>query len=247
MKIERPMPPTPDQTAPATKKSATSKTRVAVLISGGGSNMRALVAASKTDNSATEVVTVIANRPDAPGLAWAEQNGIPTTCIDHTTYASREAFDADIHSALVAKTPDLVACAGFMRRLTPELVQSWRGKMLNIHPSLLPLFKGLNTHQRALDAGVKVAGCSVHLVSEEVDGGQILGQAAVPVMPDDTAEILAARVLRAEHKLYPKVLDLYAAGEITLANDGTVSYGPAALDQFRLSNEFNELIVPAID
>lgn len=180
----------------------TARKRVVVLISGRGSNMRSLVEASKAPDYAAKVVGVISNRPEAEGLSWASQHGIPSKAIDHKAFATREAFDAKLNEALSDMTPDIIACAGFMRLMTPDLVNAWAGRMINIHPSLLPMFKGLNTHQRAIDAGVRIAGCTVHLVSEDVDGGPILGQAAVAVRSDDTADSLAARILTVEHQLY---------------------------------------------
>ncbi len=182
------------------------KKRVGVLISGTGSNMKALVAAGRLPNSAFEVICVASNKAEAAGIAWAQSQGLATKVINHKDYATREAFDEALNTYLQSQNLDLVACAGFMRIMTPTLITPWAGRMLNIHPSLLPKYKGLHTHQRAIEAGDKVAGCSVHWVTAELDGGPVIAQAQVPIMADDTPEILAARVLIEEHKLYPNVL-----------------------------------------
>ncbi|MEO1280357.1 MAG: phosphoribosylglycinamide formyltransferase [Pseudomonadota bacterium] len=222
-----------------------SRKRVAVLISGRGSNMQALVEAARAEDYAAEIVGVISNRPNAAGLSWAADRGIQTIALDHKAFPSREAFDAELRKALVGIQPDIVACAGFMRRMTSDLVNAWAGRMINIHPSLLPMFKGLNTHQRAIDAGVRIAGCTVHLVSEEVDGGPILGQAAVPVKTTDTADLLSERILAVEHQLYPKVLHLFASAQIKVTERGTVTFEADIEDNFRISSQFNALIVPS--
>ncbi|MGH1417777.1 MAG: phosphoribosylglycinamide formyltransferase [Hyphomicrobiaceae bacterium] len=194
--------------------------RVAVLISGRGSNMQALVRYSRENTEAGyDIVAVLSNRPGAGGLDWAANEGIATTPLDHTSFESREAFELALHNALLATNVDLIACAGFMRIMTNEFVTKWQDKMLNIHPSLLPLFKGLNTHARAIEAGVRIAGCSVHIVRPELDAGPILGQAAVGVDSDDTADTLARKVIKAEHVLYPKILNLYAIGKLRLEGD----------------------------
>ncbi|MGE0222282.1 MAG: phosphoribosylglycinamide formyltransferase [Acetobacteraceae bacterium] len=190
------------------------KQRTAILISGRGSNMDALLAASAAPDYPAEMVLVLSNRPDAAGLARASAAGVPVAVIDHRAFGRQR---ADHEAALDARLRDagveLVCLAGYMRLLTPFLVQAWAGRMLNIHPSLLPAFPGLDTHARALAAGVRLHGCTVHLVTEEMDQGPILGQAAVPVLPDDTEDTLAARVLRQEHRLYPAVLRRFAGGE----------------------------------
>jgi phosphoribosylglycinamide formyltransferase 1 len=188
------------------------KKRVAVLISGTGSNMKALVAASRQPGSSFEVCCVVSNKPDAGGITWAREQGIATQVINHKNFATREAFDAALNDYLQSQQLDLIACAGFMRIMTPVLITPWQGRMLNIHPSLLPLYKGLHTHHRALEAGDKEAGCSVHLVTLELDGGPVLGQSRVPILKGDTAETLAARVLVEEHKLYPNTLAAFARG-----------------------------------
>ena len=184
-----------------------AKKRVAVLISGRGSNMASLIAAAKDDSYPAEIALVLSNRPDAPGLANAKRQGIATAVVDHTQYGKdREAFERALQDALVAHRIDLVCLAGFMRLLTPWFVGQWQGRMLNIHPALLPAFKGLHTHERALEAGVKTHGATVHFVSPEMDSGEIIVQAEVPVLAGDTPDTLAARVLEAEHRIYPQAL-----------------------------------------
>lgn len=195
----------------------TEKKRVAILISGRGSNMRALAEAARASDYPAEIALVAANRPDAPGLAWAKAEGLPTLALDHTRYESREHFDGQLQSVLELAKIDIVALAGFMRLLTAGFVERWQGRMINIHPSLLPAFKGLNTHTRALTAGVRISGCTVHFVVPEMDAGPIIGQAAVPVFPADTAEALANRVLAAEHRLYPHALALLAQGQVRMS------------------------------
>lgn len=180
--------------------------RVGVLISGRGSNMAALVQAARDPGFPAEVTTVVANRPDAKGLDFARDKGLTAHLIDHKNYASREAFDAALHSYLQSQQLDIIACAGFMRIMTPTIISPWQDRMINIHPSLLPLYKGLHTHERAIANGDMEAGCTVHYVSAELDGGPIIMQARVPILPGDTAEALADRVLIEEHKLYPKAL-----------------------------------------
>jgi phosphoribosylglycinamide formyltransferase 1 len=183
-----------------------AKRRVAVLISGGGSNLQALIEAARDPAYPAVISRVIANVAGVKGLERAAAAGIPTQVIDHKAYPSRDAFDAALDADLRAHGTEIVALAGFMRILTPGFVAGWRGRMLNIHPSLLPSFKGLHTHQRALDAGCLIHGCTVHLVEPELDDGPILAQAAVPVLPGDTAESLAARVLVQEHRIFPAAL-----------------------------------------
>jgi phosphoribosylglycinamide formyltransferase-1 len=194
----------------------TAKKRVAILISGRGSNMRALVEASRAPDYPAEIVIVISNRPDAPGLSWAKDKGIPTLGLDHKHYESREHFEGQLHAVLTASRVDIVALAGFMRLLTPGFVGKWLNRMMNIHPSLLPAFKGLATHEQALAAGVRISGCTVHLVRPAMDDGPIIAQAAVPVVEGDTAETLAARILGAEHQIYPRALALFAADQIKI-------------------------------
>ncbi len=187
--------------------------RVAILISGGGSNMVSLVEDMTGDHPARPVL-VLSNRADAGGLEKARARGIPTAVVDHRPFgADRPAFEDALTHMLDQARPDILCLAGFMRVLTEGFVTRWQGKMLNIHPSLLPKYKGLHTHQRAIDAGDTEAGCSVHEVTAELDGGQVLGQARVPVLADDTADSLAARVLVQEHRLYPMVLRRFAQGD----------------------------------
>ena len=184
---------------------------IVILISGGGSNMRALVEASRREDWAGRygagVSLVLSNRPDAGGLAWAREQGLPTAVVDHTVYEQstqpRVAFEAELIQHIDAQAPVLVLLAGFMRILTPGFVTRYAGRLLNIHPSLLPAFTGLHTHQRAIDAGCRFAGATVHEVTAELDHGPILAQAVVPVLPGDDADTLAARVLSQEHRIYP--------------------------------------------
>jgi phosphoribosylglycinamide formyltransferase-1 len=183
---------------------------IVILISGGGSNMAAIVRAAQREQWArlhgAEVKAVVSNRADAGGLAFAREQGIATEVVDHKQFASREAFDEALAAVIDRHQPALVVLAGFMRILTPGFVQRYQGRLLNIHPSLLPAFPGLHTHQRALDGGCRVAGATVHQVTSELDFGPILEQAVVPVLPGDTAETLAARVLTQEHLIYPRAI-----------------------------------------
>jgi phosphoribosylglycinamide formyltransferase 1 len=188
------------------------KKRVAVLISGRGSNMEALVRATADPAYPAQIVGVLSNKADAKGLEFAAAKGIPARAIPHKDYPSREAHDAAMHEALLALQPDIIACAGYMRIMTPGFVEKWEGRMINIHPSLLPLFKGTHTHERALEAGVAEHGCSVHYVTAALDDGPVIAQAKVKVLPGDTAETLAARVLVEEHKLYPMALRMVCGG-----------------------------------
>lgn len=190
---------------------------IVVLISGRGSNLAALLEADLP----LTVAAVISNRDDARGLAIAEAHGIPGVVVPHRDYASREAFDAALAAAIDRHAPALVVLAGFIRILTPGFVQRYAGRLINIHPSLLPAFAGLDTHRRALEAGVKIHGCTVHFVTPELDHGPIIAQAAVPVLEDDTEESLAARVLVAEHRLLPQAIRWFAEGRLVIA-DGRV-------------------------
>lgn len=193
--------------------------RTAILISGRGSNMMSLVEAARAPGYPAEIVAVISNRPEAEGLAWAAARGIPSLAIDHKAFATRSAFEARLHTALLDAGTELICCAGFMRMLTGGFVDRWRDRQLNIHPSLLPAFPGLDTHRRALEEGVKIAGCTVHLMRLEMDTGPIIAQAAVPVLPGDTPETLGSRVLEAEHRLYPHALALLASGRARVADE----------------------------
>jgi len=183
---------------------------IVILISGGGSNMAAIVQAAERehwqDKFGARVAAVLSNKADAKGLLFARERGIPTAVLDHKAYDSREAFDAAMINAIDAHQPALVALAGFMRILTPGFVAHYAGRLLNIHPSLLPAFPGLHTHRRAIEAGCKFAGATVHQVTAELDHGPILAQAVVPVLPDDDEHTLAARVLTQEHQIYPRAI-----------------------------------------
>jgi len=198
-----------------------TKKRVAVLISGRGSNMTALIEAAKAQDYPAEIMLVVANLPAAPGLARARQAGIATAIVDHRTFGSdREAFERALDAQLQAHGIDIVCLAGFMRLLSPWFVARWSGRLINIHPALLPQFKGLHTHRRALAAGVKRHGATVHFVVPETDSGPIIVQESVPVIDGDTEETLSARVLEVEHRIYPQALRLVAEGLATFAAAG---------------------------
>ncbi len=199
-----------------------ARLKVAVLISGRGSNLQALIDACVRRDFPAEIRLVLSNRSDAQGLGRAAQAGIPTQVISHRDHATREEFDVALDAALQAAGVDLVCLAGFMRLLGEAFVERWRDRLLNIHPSLLPAFRGLNTHARALAAGVRFTGCTVHFVRAAVDDGPIIVQAAVPVLPGDDSEALAARVLAAEHRAYPLALRLIAERRIRIGDDGRV-------------------------
>jgi phosphoribosylglycinamide formyltransferase-1 len=191
------------------------------MISGRGSNMAALVSAARRPGHPAQIALVLSNRPNAPGIALARDAGIAARVIDHRPFGNdRAAHEVEINAALTAAEIEIVCLAGYMRLMTPLLVGAWRGRMLNIHPSLLPAFPGLHTHARALATGVKLHGCTVHLVTEQMDEGQILAQAAVPVLDGDTEDSLADRVLAQEHVIYPAALSAYASG-------GRVAHPPA--------------------
>ena len=193
-----------------------TRRRVGVLISGRGSNMATLVTAAARPDYPAEIVAVLSNRPGALGLAHAAAAGIPAEAVDHRAFPDREAFERALDARIEAAGVELLCLAGFMRVLTPWFVARWAGRMLNIHPSLLPLFRGTHTHEQALAAGVRVHGCTVHFVVPELDAGPIVAQAAVPVLPGDDAAGLAARVLVEEHRLYPAALALVAGGAARL-------------------------------
>ncbi|WP_374641692.1 phosphoribosylglycinamide formyltransferase [Hydrogenophaga sp.] len=188
-----------------------SANNIVILISGSGSNMAAIVEAAQSRHWSTRhgarVAAVISNRADAAGLVFARERRIDTAVVDHKAHASREAFDAALMAEIDRHRPALVVLAGFMRILTPGFVQHYEGRLINIHPSLLPAFPGLNTHQRAIDAGCRFAGCTVHRVTAELDHGEYLDQAVVPILPGDTAQVLAARVLSQEHLIYPRAVE----------------------------------------
>jgi phosphoribosylglycinamide formyltransferase-1 len=196
-----------------------TRKRVAVLISGRGSNMAALITAAKANDYPAEIALVVSNVPDAGGLTIAKEAGIATAVVDHRAYGKdRAAFEHALQDVLQAHKIEFVCLAGFMRLLTPWFVTQWQNRLLNIHPALLPAFKGLDTHARALHAGVKLHGATVHFVVPEVDSGPIVAQGAVPVHEDDTEESLAARVIKVEHRLYPLALRLVAEGRVRLAD-----------------------------
>jgi phosphoribosylglycinamide formyltransferase-1 len=200
-----------------------ARKRVAILISGRGSNMAALVAAARRPDYPAEIAIVLSNRPDAGGLQRAGAEGIATAVVDHTGFGKdRAAFERTMQSHLETHRVDIVCLAGFMRLLTSGFVSQWSGRMLNIHPALLPSFRGLHTHERALGAGVRIHGATVHFVVPEVDAGPIVAQAAVPVLDGDTPDTLAARVLAAELRLYPLALSLVAGGKSSLTSQGAV-------------------------
>lgn len=184
--------------------------------------MRALIEAGRTPEYPAEIVFVASNKPDAAGLSFARENNIATAVINHKDFPAREAFDTALNTELQKHALDLICCAGFMRIMTPVLIQPWSGRMLNIHPSLLPLYKGLHTHERALADGAKIHGASVHFVSDELDGGEVIMQAQVPVLPSDTAETLSERVLNVEHGLYVEALNVVASGQSVESNRRTI-------------------------
>lgn len=197
--------------------------KLGILISGRGSNMQALIDLCAEGDGPAEIAVVVSNKADAGGLDKAAAAGLATQVVTHTAFADRAAFDEAVSAALEAHGVELVCLAGFMRVLTPEFIARWQGRIVNIHPSLLPSFRGLHAHKQALDAGVKLAGCTVHLVTGELDGGPIIAQAAVPVFPGDKVADLEQRILVEEHKLYPRVVDLIARGRIRL-DGGHVQY-----------------------
>ncbi len=193
---------------------------VVILISGRGSNMQAIVDAQI---SGAQIAAVISNRPDAAGLAWAAARGIATAVVDHKAFANREVFDQALADCIDSYQPDLVVLAGFMRILTPEFTRHYEGRMLNIHPSLLPAFPGLHTHERAIAEGCKVAGCTVHFVTAELDHGPIVAQGVVSVADDEDADSLAAKVLTIEHQLYPQAVADFVAGRLQIRGNRVVT------------------------
>jgi phosphoribosylglycinamide formyltransferase-1 len=204
----------------------TSRKRVGVLISGRGSNLASLIEAQRTPDYPAEIVLVVSNKAGALGLVRAEEAGIPTRVISHKDFASREEFDAVITGALKDARVELVCNAGFMRLHSAAFVREWHGRQLNIHPSLLPAFRGLRPQARALEEGVRVSGATVHFVSEEMDAGPIIAQGVAPVLPQDTEETLSARILAVEHRLYPLALKLVAGGSAWLDNDRVAFASP---------------------
>ncbi|MDE0201233.1 MAG: phosphoribosylglycinamide formyltransferase [Rhodospirillaceae bacterium] len=205
-----------------------ARLKVGVLISGSGTNLQALIDDCARADAESEIVLVLSNRADAFGLTRAERAGLPHRVIDHRGYASRASFERALSQALESSGVELVCLAGFMRVLTAEFVERWRDRLINIHPSLLPAFKGLDTHARAIETGVRFAGCTVHFVRPEVDKGPIIVQAAVPVLPDDMAETLAARVLHEEHRCLPLAVRLIAQGRVSVAGERCVIDAEAA-------------------
>lgn len=201
--------------------SSQPRTRVLVLISGNGSNLQALIDAQRSGTLPVELVAVISNRPGVKGLQRAESAGIPTEVVDHTLFDNRDNFDQALQQTIDAYAPDLVVLAGFMRILTERFTHHYHGRMLNIHPSLLPKYQGLNTHERVLQAGDAEHGVSVHFVTAELDGGPVALQARVPVLPDDDANRLAQRVLQQEHRIYPLAVKWFAEGRLRMV-DGRV-------------------------
>ncbi|MBS9477927.1 phosphoribosylglycinamide formyltransferase [Ancylobacter radicis] len=213
-----------------------TKPRAAVLISGRGSNMMSLIEAASAPDYPVEIAVVISNRPEAHGLARAQACNIPTRTLDHKAHADRAAFDAALHAVLEEEQADFVCLAGFMRLLTAGFVEKWQGRMINIHPALLPSYKGLHTHERALADGVKIHGATVHFVTPEMDVGPIIMQAAVPVLEGDTPDSLGARVLAQEHVIYPAALRLVAEGR------ARITEGRVAIDEFEIAPP--ALVVP---
>ena len=216
-----------------------AKTKIGVLISGRGSNLSALINAAKDPDYPAEICLVISNRPKAKGLEIAHEAGISQCVIDHKAFETRDEFDAALSERLQEAGIEYVCLAGFMRILSPTFVTEWRGRVINIHPSLLPAFKGLNVHERMIDAGVKIAGCTVHFVDAQMDGGAIIGQAAVPIRADDTPEDLAARILRQEHKLYAECVRLVAKQKVRISGGKAILDAPIE-DTATLTN-------PAVD
>jgi phosphoribosylglycinamide formyltransferase 1 len=198
------------------------KKRIGILISGRGSNMMSLIDACRAPDSPAEIAVIVSNRPEALGLIRAQELGIAAVAIDHKQFASRVPFEMRLHQALLDHKCDLICNAGFMRLLTGGFVDRWKDRHLNIHPSLLPAFPGLDIHKRVLEQGVLITGCTVHFVRVEMDAGPIVAQAAVTVLPDDTEETLAARVLEAEHKLYPHALRMVASGQARVVDEQVV-------------------------
>lgn len=212
--------------------------RTAIFISGRGSNMRNLVVAARAPDYPAKIALVLSNRPEAEGLAFAKAEGIPTAAVDHKIYAGRDEFEKSVQVLLDLHRIELICLAGFMRLLTPHFVRAWSHRLINIHPALLPAYRGLHTHERALADGVKIHGCTVHFVVPEMDEGPIIAQAAVAVHDDDTPETLAARVLVQEHLIYPAALALVAEGRLQVSGNRTRIDGETA--------EFAPLQVPKI-
>lgn len=200
---------------------------IVILISGRGSNMQAIVNANIPN---VNIAAVLSNRADAAGLAWAAERGIATDSLDHKAFASREDFDRAMMEKIDAYSPDLVVLAGFMRILTPDFCAHYEGRLINIHPSLLPAFTGLHTHERALESGCRVAGCTIHFVTAELDCGPIISQGVVPILDGDTAEGIAARVLKVEHVLFPQAVADFAAGRLKIEGNRVLNAERTAAD-----------------
>lgn len=197
---------------------------VVILVSGRGSNMEAIVKACADEAWPAKIAAVVSNRPSAEGLTFAQEHGIATAVVDHQAFESREAFDAELQRTIDGYAPDLLVLAGFMRILTPGFTAHYAGRMLNIHPSLLPAFTGLHTHRRALEAGCKVAGATVHFVTAELDHGAIVAQAVVPVLPGDDEASLSARILKLEHRMYPSAVRWFVEGQLAIDAGGVVRH-----------------------
>ncbi|WP_274426814.1 phosphoribosylglycinamide formyltransferase [Chelativorans sp. YIM 93263] len=200
----------------------TARKKTAILISGRGTNMRSLIQAAVENEYPAEITGVISNQADAPGLAAAATLGISAIALPRSDYDDKRAHEAAIERALAEQGAEIICLAGFMQMLSVDFVARWQGRLLNVHPSLLPLFKGLDTHSRALESGMRVHGCSVHFVTSEMDDGPVIAQAAVPILPDDTEETLRERVLKEEHRLYPMALALVGSGRARMENGKTV-------------------------
>ncbi|MDS7596703.1 phosphoribosylglycinamide formyltransferase [Agrobacterium tumefaciens] len=205
--------------------SSFTRSKVVVFISGGGSNMISLAKACQDEEFPAEIACVISDKASAGGLAKAQALGIPTLAFERKNYASKAEHEAAILAALGEIAPDIICLAGYMRLISGDFIKPYEGRIINIHPSLLPLFPGLHTHQRAIDSGMKVSGCTVHFVTEGMDEGPVIGQAVVPVLADDTADTLAARVLTVEHQLYPLALKLLAQGKVRMQNGRAIRDG----------------------
>ncbi len=204
---------------------------IVILISGRGSNMQAIVKKCQQENWNAKLSAVISNRADAAGLSFAQESGIPTAVLSHKDFPDRASYDAALVEIVDSYQPDIVVLAGFMRILTSEFVEHYQGRLLNIHPSLLPNFRGLHTHQQAIDAGVRVHGATVHFVTSELDGGPIIAQAVVPVMPDDDEDTLADRVLEQEHKIFPRVVKWMVDDLLKTTEEGKVVFDKRVVEE----------------
>ncbi|MEC5325011.1 MULTISPECIES: phosphoribosylglycinamide formyltransferase [unclassified Aurantimonas] len=224
--------------------NAVRRQRIAILISGRGTNMSALAAASMDPAYPGQIVGVIANHADAPGLETAERSGITAIAVEQGAFADRAKHEAAVLKALDDLKPDVVCLAGYMRILSEGFVRRYSGRLINIHPSLLPLFPGLDSHRRALATGMRIHGCTVHFVTERMDEGPIIAQAAIAIEPDDTAETLGARLLRAEHRLYPHALKLVLDGTVRMSNGRTITKGSRKLAEHNTADAPHILVSP---